>query len=84
MKRIEDIERMEPDELESAAMAEDVQVPRGLEDRIKASLAAKAADSKGRVYDEPQCGFRTVYQRDRDRIVHSKAFRRLIHKTQVL
>lgn len=50
---------------------------------ILSPLAAKAADSKGRVYDEPQCEFRTVYQRDRDRIVHSKAFRRLIHKTQV-
>lgn len=43
MKRIEDIERMEPEDLESAAMAEDIQVPAGLEDRIKASLAAKAA-----------------------------------------
>lgn len=50
---------------------------------ILSPLAAKAADSKGRVYDEDQCEFRTVYQRDRDRIVHSKAFRRLLHKTQV-
>ena len=50
---------------------------------ILSPLASKAAESKGRVHDEEQCEFRTVYQRDRDRIVHSKAFRRLIHKTQV-
>lgn len=43
MKRIEDIEMMTPDELESAAMAEDIQVPKGLEERIEESLAAKAA-----------------------------------------
>src|SRR5579859_2384439 len=36
-----------------------------------------------RVYPEPECGLRTPFQRDRDRIVHSKAFRRLKHKTQV-
>lgn len=51
--------------------------------QILSPLASKAAESKGRVHEEEQCEFRTDYQRDRDRIVHSKAFRRLIHKTQV-
>ena len=46
-------------------------------------LAAKAADSRGRVRQEPPDAIRTAFQRDRDRIIHSKAFRRLKHKTQV-
>lgn len=50
---------------------------------ILSPLASKAAESKGRAVPEENCGFRTVYQRDRDRIIHSKAFRRLIGKTQV-
>lgn len=45
--------------------------------------AAKSRFSKGRDYDEPKCEIRTDYQRDRDRIIHSKSFRRLKHKTQV-
>jgi dGTPase len=45
--------------------------------------ASLASATKGRERDEPQDDLRTVYQRDRDRIVHAKAFRRLKHKTQV-
>lgn len=50
---------------------------------ILSDFATKAAESRGRLEPEPQCEFRTDFQRDRDRIVHSKAFRRLMHKTQV-
>ena len=46
-------------------------------------LAAKAAERRGRLRDEPPSDSRTCYQRDKDRIIHSKAFRRLMHKTQV-
>lgn len=45
--------------------------------------AALSAESRGRDVDEPACDIRPVYQRDRDRILHCKAFRRLKHKTQV-
>ena len=50
---------------------------------ILSPLASKSAESRGREFPEEQCHFRTDYQRDRDRIIHSKAFRRLIGKTQV-
>ncbi|MBV8172160.1 MAG: deoxyguanosinetriphosphate triphosphohydrolase [Candidatus Eremiobacteraeota bacterium] len=45
--------------------------------------AALARNSAGRRTPEPQDAIRTCFQRDRDRIIHSKAFRRLMHKTQV-
>lgn len=45
--------------------------------------AKRSRETKGRVHPEEECSIRTAYQRDRDRIVHSKAFRRLKHKTQV-
>src|SRR5712671_4255058 len=50
---------------------------------ILAPQAAKSADSRGRLRAAPEDDVRPAFQRDRDRIVHCKAFRRLKHKTQV-
>ncbi len=54
-----------------------------LEEQILSPYAAKSAASKGRQKPEEECPLRTCFQRDRDRIVHCKAFRRLKQKTQV-
>lgn len=53
------------------------------ESEYLSQYAALSKNSRGRDRYEPQCDIRPVYQRDRDRILHSKSFRRLKHKTQV-
>jgi dGTPase len=50
---------------------------------VFAPYAANESQSRGRKYDEPGSTYRGEYQRDRDRIIHSTAFRRLVYKTQV-
>lgn len=54
-----------------------------IEEDILSEYASLAKNSKGRKIEEEECELRTVYQRDRDRIIHCKSFRRLKHKTQV-
>src|SRR5512139_3287956 len=54
-----------------------------LEKRLLAPYAVRSAASRGRVHAEEEHPFRLAFQRDRDRIIHSTAFRRLEYKTQV-
>lgn len=54
-----------------------------IEAKILSPYAAHSVNSLGRDREENPCDMRTIYQRDRDRIIHCKAFRRLKHKTQV-
>ncbi|MGD9015709.1 MAG: deoxyguanosinetriphosphate triphosphohydrolase, partial [Candidatus Omnitrophota bacterium] len=53
------------------------------EDRFLAAYAMKSYQTRGRRYQEQEHPYRSVYQRDRDRIIHSAAFRKLEYKTQV-
>ena len=48
-----------------------------------ASCASRESASRGRLYEEPESATRGCFQRDRDRIIHAAAFRRLAYKTQV-
>ena len=50
---------------------------------LLAAYASRPEESRGRLYDEPDTSERSIYQRDRDRILHSGAFRKLKYKTQV-
>ncbi len=54
-----------------------------IEDETLAPYAMRSRNSRGRVYPEDEHPYRTAYQRDGDRILHTTAFRRLKHKTQV-
>ena len=53
------------------------------EDKFFAPFAVKSYNSRGRIYKEKEHSYRSAYHRDRDRIIHSAAFRRLEYKTQV-
>lgn len=54
-----------------------------LEEKILGEYAAKSSRTRGRERPEEKCDIRTDFQRDRDRIIHCKSFRRMKHKTQV-
>ena len=61
--------------------------PREIREKVEMSIIGPygmlSVNSRGRMQEEEPCSIRTCFQRDIDRITHSKAFRRLKHKTQV-
>ena len=62
-------------------------LPRAQREQLERTMIGSdgvlSVQSKGRARPEPECDVRTCFQRDVDRVTHSKAFRRLKHKTQV-
>ncbi len=60
------------------------EITQEIEERILSKYACLSSRTRGRLCPEKECELRTPFQRDRDRIVHSKSFRRLKYKTQVL
>jgi dGTPase len=76
--------RTTPTEAGSDAVADAFEARvREQEQQSLSDLAVRSYETRGRAQDEPPCRLRTPFQRDKDRIVHTKAFRRLMHKTQV-
>ena len=68
--------------METVAQAFEARI-RELEERSLSPLAVRSYETRGRLHTEEECEVRTPFQRDRDRIIHSKPFRRLKGKTQV-
>ncbi len=64
-------------------MIQDRRESEEIEDRMLAPYAARSPLSRGRLHPEEPHSYRTQFQRDRDRVIHSRAFRRLEYKTQV-
>ena len=73
-RRVDQVERLR---------GEPARAARGARARDSRAAGAKSADSRGRLRPEAEDDVRPAFQRDRDRIIHCKAFRRLKHKTQV-